>query len=1570
MSSPVLTSLIVRSSSNIHGVVCNIAVVDVLTGRESAASRLRRSRVTSNLAGREIGLFTLPSSCAANPVPSSPQPVGDHEGQRHEENRSTASEIYLGHLHSCHRSLCHEECDARSSHCRQLGPMILPGAWPDAAEIAPERTVARSTMPAVEPQLESESNSLPAPHKTCTRPRKTEQQRLEEGRLPLVMEQPELAVAHEMEGSSSSGSDESPPTAPAYPYSPATTYNDDPDQPVIYTPATSLYTPSTGQNSAYSSWNNNPQRPRNGSGSNMIPIINGTDKSMPPPELPNPEARPQRPSTFFRTPSNTYNPPRKPGQYTGRSTKRQNSSFARSSRRDPNAQYKAQEKAYVQRVRQNPRDWMGSDGRTASFAYSTDSSTDDESPSSEIVYENDPFDPETQLFHGNEDIQPSAEELQIPENRERLEWHSMLASVLKGDVVKQEKQRLIGTTEQKSSVELNNEIWLGVRAKAHGRSIPMQKRMIEESRSTLGPLIESVIAFEIKGETEVGKSPFEQVQDIVAKIEKCEYLYSTRRELEAANARAGSDAFRDSCNAVIAWHNTIQLINTELAILQNWVGNTDLDFTRTKPKSKKNDDLADDSSFIDRILKEDGLKQLQSDHSMFREIGDAIKKAKATMIENASGFAERHLPPYIEELLTLINFPSRLVQEIIRMRLSYAQKMKESAQQSVMIIDQMIDQFQILMKLACRIKQEYLDISQPEQGWDLPPCIDENFDTTIVEALKYYFKMLNWKLGANKNTFKEAEILEQEWDFSNEIGRQLEGGDIEVAEQFSSLTAKSLLRLTAHFERELRSKPEEDVYDMEKRYKAILDSVRVRQRKLFRFSRILRQRFENATEFSFGLSEDDLQEYLSSLAETGHFWVKTGDDGQKGLYLLACGSLWERPKEIQSILGTSFHAEDAPEDPSNPYVLVLRPENPLRWDGAEMPAPVLELPTDVRVGRLRLIADGSSQRLHNARMDLYNATGHELDVVIEERANLGRVNVELGRIKKTAFKLSNTIMESVEIIRNQNAGTASTDLIQSCFAFATEFGKRSLSYMDPNRRMMNNLKLTRLTLDWVSFVCDDCDAADRKTFKWAVVALEFAMMMTRGQNILAISDEEYSRLRHKVAGCMSVLISHFDIMGARSTLAAQQEKNRMDAINGLSRRTDFSRQKNDEDAYRMVTDQRMCRLEEIECSRAERETGKGTNLGKVLEGSNEADRSLTYLSSSATNVTMRWQQGAFVGGGTFGSVYAGINLDTGVLMAVKEIRLQDPQLIPTIVKQIGDEMGVLAVLDHPNIVSYFGIEVHRDKVYIFMEYCSGGSVAGLLEHGRIEDETVIMVYGLQMLEGLAYLHQAGIVHRDIKPENVLLDHNGVIKYVDFGAAKIIARQGKTIMAPEPSAAHKTDRAMDSKPPNAAPGLPRGNPQKTMTGTPMYMSPEVIRGDAPSTSTTRHSGAADIWSLGCVILEMSTGRRPWSTLDNEWAIMYNIAQGNPPAMPADDQLSELGIDFLRRCFERDPAKRSSAAELLQHQWIVDIRRMVVEEPETPSSTTSSNGSSGNLSTNVSGSSGGGSGPPSRHNSSVF
>ena len=77
---------------------------------------------------------------------------------------------------------------------------------------------------------------------------------------------------------------------------------------------------------------------------------------------------------------------------------------------------------------------------------------------------------------------------------------------------------------------------------------------------------------------------------------------------------------------------------------------------------------------------------------------------------------------------------------------------------------------------------------------------------------------------------------------------------------------------------------------------------------------------------------------------------------------------------------------------------------------------------------------------------------------------------------------------------------------------------------------------------------------------------------------------------------------------------------------------------------------------------------------------------------------------------------------------------------------------------------------------------------------------------------------------------------------------------------------------------------------------------------------------DIWSLGCCIVQMATGRRPWSTLENEWSVMYHVVTGHPP-LPDASQLSSDGIDFLKKCFTRNPMKRPTAGELLSHQWIV-------------------------------------------------
>ncbi|KAH6898504.1 hypothetical protein B0T10DRAFT_453833 [Thelonectria olida] len=1246
---------------------------------------------------------------------------------------------------------------------------------------------------------------------------------------------------------------------------------------------------------------------------------------------------PQRPLGPARTPSNTYNPSdsRKPHTSLGKGYMRQNDS-----------RFRAQERAYVQKLlrEDNRQDIMGPQPTTQSeyfgpysSANGNDSDSEGETPSSEAPYD-DRFDQETIMFYGNDNLQPTDEDLKDPDNRERLEWHGMLEAVLTGDVVRQEKKRLIGSSDQIGDTAHKSELWLGIRSKVCGRHVPIQRRMVEEARASLDRVLEEVVSFQVKGMSEVGKPPYEQVKDMVDKLENCECLYPSWKSLAAEHKTADSTAFKEAYDAILSWYNTNQMINTELAILRKWVGNDDMDFARPEPLSPAvNGMKREPTSFLDRLMREDALESLYNDETLSKgllfPIYGIISKAKDTLIRNSTPFRKRHLPPYLEELLTLISFPSRLIEEITKTRLAYARRVKETAQQSPLMQEKMIFQFHVLLKFAIRIKLDFTSIANPEPGWDLPPCIDESFDQIILDALKYYFKMINWKLSGNKNTFKEAEVLFQEWDFANEIGSHLYRGHIEVAEQFSSLTFKALNRLSQTFEKELQAKPKESAAEMSKRYKACLDSVRVRQRMLQRFTRMLSDNYEHASDYSISFPPELMQKFYDQLVATGHFQVDTGVFEQDNTFVIASPELRGRLEDIQSMMAITSSAQ-FPEGAADQYLLILRPEDPLVWFGEIIPVDLREQSIDLKRGHARLCAT-SPQVLPNTRQVFLDAVDMHVDLVQESRSNIHKVNTRLTELRKVAYKLSNIFMDSVEIIRKQTEGKDCHELIQTCFIFATEFGQRSLLYMDSNRRQMNNLKLTKLALDWVSFICDDCIASDRKTFRWAVLALEFAMGMTLGRHILALGEDEYARLRSKVAGCMSLLISHFDIMGARSNLAAQAEKEKIEVLVGQFRKLDKNRMLSDEEASKCITEQRMEELERVDDFRRDKEAERQA-LGRVLEGLSEVDRSLAYLSSGSTNVTMRWQQGSFVGGGTFGNVYAAMNLDTGHLMAVKEIRLQDPKSIPAITDQVSQEMAVLEVLDHPNVVAFYGIEVHRDRVYIFMDFCSGGSIANLLEHGRIEDEQVIMVYALQMLEGIAYLHKTGVAHRDVKPENILLDHNGIIKYVDFGAAKPFPPED---LPPELKDSFKLlgarrHRGKDSKEsPLKGPGSqgPGGgtHPNRSMTGTPMYMSPEVIKGENPG-----KAGAVDIWSLGCVILEMATGRRPWHNLDNEWAIMYNIAQGNPPQLPTPDQLSPEGIDFLKKCFIRDPRTRATAVELLQHEWINSIRSQVVE-PVTPS-----------------------------------
>lgn len=534
----------------------------------------------------------------------------------------------------------------------------------------------------------------------------------------------------------------------------------------------------------------------------------------------------QRPSGPARIPSSTYAPSRYPIAINNSLRTRSHSATRR---KDPNAQYQAQEGAYVRRLRQPP----AADYFDPAGLFHSTSEAEDESPSSEIYPESDSYgNEEVLLMFGQDDIEPSAEELKIPENRERLEWHAMLSSVLTGDVVKQEKKR-IGSSEERGGEVYKNELFVWLKAKACGRSPAAQKRILEDGRAELDAIIEEIINFEIKGKDKTEDSPREQVQHILERWDKREILYPTSAALRKAKPRAASPEFLESYVAIVSWWNITNLIDTQLHILEKWVGNSELDFSKRNIDPESGIEI----SFLDRILKEDGLKSLVGSRTVLIGISSVVSKAKDTFIENSEAFQKRHLPLFIEELLVLINFPTRLIEQVISVRLQYAKKMKEP---TTVMVTTLVEQLHIVLSMGVRVKQEYMKVWTQEPGWQLPPCMDENFEPVVMEALRFYFRSVEWLLVSSQQhngNFEGADILEREWKFANGVGKFIEDGDMLVAEQFSSLTSKLLAKLMGYFENELRKKPEKSGADFTKRFKAVLDAVRVGQRRLFRFAR-------------------------------------------------------------------------------------------------------------------------------------------------------------------------------------------------------------------------------------------------------------------------------------------------------------------------------------------------------------------------------------------------------------------------------------------------------------------------------------------------------------------------------------------------------------------------------------------------------------------------------------------------------------------------------------------------------------------------------------------------------------
>ncbi|CAL5347092.1 unnamed protein product [Camellia sinensis] len=266
--------------------------------------------------------------------------------------------------------------------------------------------------------------------------------------------------------------------------------------------------------------------------------------------------------------------------------------------------------------------------------------------------------------------------------------------------------------------------------------------------------------------------------------------------------------------------------------------------------------------------------------------------------------------------------------------------------------------------------------------------------------------------------------------------------------------------------------------------------------------------------------------------------------------------------------------------------------------------------------------------------------------------------------------------------------------------------------------------------------------------------------------------------------------------------------------------------------------------------------------------------------------TIRWRKGELIGCGAFGRVYMGLNIDSGALLAIKQVSIAGnsaaKEKTQAHIRELEEEVNLLENLSHPNIVRYLGTTREDASLNILLEIVPGGSISSLLGKFGSFPEPVIRMYTKQLLLGVEYLHRNGIMHRDIKGANILVDNKGCIKLADFGASKKVVELATMTGA------------------------------KSMKGTPYWMAPEVIL-------QTGHSFSADIWSVGCTVIEMATGKPPWSQQYQEVAAFLHI--GTTKSHPSIlEHLSAEATDFLLKCLQKEPNLRPAASDLLQHPFV--------------------------------------------------
>ncbi|XP_027702343.1 mitogen-activated protein kinase kinase kinase 4 isoform X6 [Vombatus ursinus] len=845
------------------------------------------------------------------------------------------------------------------------------------------------------------------------------------------------------------------------------------------------------------------------------------------------------------------------------------------------------------------------------------------------------------------------------------------------------------------------------------------------------------------------------------------------------------------------------------------------------------------------------------------------------------------------------------------------------------------------------------------------------------DYMRSWIKMLQ-QLPQASHSLKN--LLEEEWNFTKEITHYIRGGEAQAGKLFCDI-AGMLLKSTGGFldcglqescaefwtsadDSTASDEIRRSVIETSRALKELFHEARERASKALGFAKMLRKDLEIAAEFIVSAPVQDLLDMLKS-----KHYVKVQIPGLENLQVFVPHTLAGEKCVILQLLNAAAGkdcSKDSDDVLIDAYLLMTKHgdrDHDLddHWNTWEGP-PVKIVPQVETVDTLRsmqvenlLLVVMQSAHLVSQRKAFQQSIEGLVTLHQEQTSSQPVIARALQQLKDDALQLCNKISDAIDQVDHIFASEFDPEVDESESAtlqqyyreamiqgynFGFEYHKEVVRLMSGTFRQKIGDKYISFARKWMNYVLTKCESGRGTRPRWATQGFDFLQAIEPGF-ISALPEDDFLSLQALMNECIGHVIGkphspvtaihrnsprpvkvprcHSDPPNPHLIIptpdgfrgSSVPENDRLASIaaelqfRSLSRHSSPTEER-EEPSYpkgdssgptrrswelrtlisqNKDTASKQGPIEAVQKSvrlfeeKRYREMRRKNIIGQVCDTPKSYDN---VMHVGLRKVTFKWQRGNKIGEGQYGKVYTCISVDTGELMAMKEIRFQ-PNDHKTI-KETADELKIFEGIKHPNLVRYFGVELHREEMYIFMEYCDEGTLEEVSRLGL--QEHVIRLYSKQITIAINVLHEHGIVHRDIKGANIFLTSSGLIKLGDFGCSVKLKNNAQTMP---------------------------GEVNSTL-GTAAYMAPEVItraKGEG-------HGRAADIWSLGCVVIEMVTGKRPWHEYEHNFQIMYKVGMGHKPPIP--ERISPEGKDFLSHCLESDPKMRWTASQLLDHSFV--------------------------------------------------